>query len=80
MCSSIFLLFWTNSVRRFVQVFFEEERLPIAEGWKRSPVTITGDNLGPISDTIVEASEWAPDAGVCSSVTLILSGNDTFVV
>jgi hypothetical protein len=65
---------------RFVQVFFEEERLPIAEGWKPRTVQITGDTLSPIQDIIKQFSEWTADEGVASTLTMILSGNDTFVV
>lgn len=46
------------SMSRFVNIFFREERLPIAEGWKRSEVPITSDLLSPWSDTIFFASDW----------------------
>jgi hypothetical protein len=65
---------------RFVKVFFEEERLPIAEGWKPRTVQITNETLTPIQATIKQFSEWTADEGVASSVTFILSGNHTFVV
>ncbi|KAF8193908.1 Cloroperoxidase [Mycena galopus ATCC 62051] len=44
--------------KEFVQIFFREERLPIAEGWKRSNVTITGEILGPIGAGIFAFSNW----------------------
>ncbi|KAJ6554402.1 Cloroperoxidase [Mycena capillaripes] len=46
--------------KKFVQVFFREERLPIAEGWKRSTTPITAELLAPIQNDILEASDWAP--------------------
>ncbi|KAJ7720028.1 Cloroperoxidase [Mycena metata] len=42
----------------FVQIFFREERLPIAEGWKRSKTAITAESLNPIQNTIFELSNW----------------------
>ncbi|KAJ7756088.1 Chloroperoxidase [Mycena maculata] len=44
--------------KEFVQIFFREERLPIAEGWKRANVTITADTLNTIGDIIIAASNW----------------------
>ncbi|KAJ7186440.1 hypothetical protein C8R46DRAFT_880504, partial [Mycena filopes] len=38
--------------KKFVQIFFGEERLPIAEGWKRSKTPITAESLDPIQNTI----------------------------
>ncbi|KAJ6554388.1 Cloroperoxidase [Mycena capillaripes] len=46
--------------KKFVQIFFREERLPIAEGWKRSTIPITPQLVGAISNEIMEASDWAP--------------------
>jgi hypothetical protein len=43
---------------RFVQIFFREERLPIAEGWKRPNTMITGATLAPIEVAIGDASDW----------------------
>jgi hypothetical protein len=65
---------------RFVNIFFREERLPIAEGWKRSPVPINEITLGLIPLQIFEAANWTADADVCPTVTFILTGNETFVV
>ncbi|KAJ7252911.1 Cloroperoxidase [Mycena rebaudengoi] len=44
--------------KNFVNVFFREERLPIAEGWKKSTTLITADGLTPIGRIIQNASEW----------------------
>ncbi|KAF7350811.1 hypothetical protein MSAN_01642700 [Mycena sanguinolenta] len=44
--------------RQFVQIFFQEERLSIAEGWKRSTPTITAETLDPIHDTILSVTNW----------------------
>ncbi|KAJ7210727.1 hypothetical protein GGX14DRAFT_450252 [Mycena pura] len=44
--------------KNFVQIFFREERLPIAEGWRRPNVTITVATLGPISDIMFSLSNW----------------------
>ena len=60
---------------RFVQVFFREERLPIAEGWKRSPVPIANAALGALDQQIANASDWTADAGQDPSVTFL--GNTT---
>ncbi|KAJ7252359.1 Cloroperoxidase [Mycena haematopus] len=44
--------------KEFVQIFFREERLPIAEGWKRSTTTITAETLDPVQDVIFTVSNW----------------------
>ncbi|KAJ7489169.1 Cloroperoxidase [Mycena latifolia] len=44
--------------KKFVQIFFREERLPIAEGWTRPTTTITAATLSPIEVIIGEASNW----------------------
>ncbi|KAJ7493828.1 Cloroperoxidase [Mycena latifolia] len=44
--------------KKFVNIFFREERLPIAEGWKKSKTLITEDTLRPIGNIIHDASEW----------------------
>ncbi|KAF7350859.1 hypothetical protein MSAN_01648000 [Mycena sanguinolenta] len=58
--SALYLTVMSNSTnaitgvapKQFVQIFFREERLPIAEGWKRSNVPITADSLNPIQNEI----------------------------
>ncbi|KAF5354416.1 hypothetical protein D9758_010761 [Tetrapyrgos nigripes] len=49
--------------KKFVQIFFREERLPIAEGWRRSDTPINGSTLGPLSDAIAEQSHWTTSGG-----------------
>ncbi|KAJ7220679.1 Cloroperoxidase, partial [Mycena pura] len=44
--------------KKFVQIFFREERMPIAEGWKRPDVTITANTLDPIQNIIFFLSNW----------------------
>jgi len=44
--------------KKFVQIFFREERLPIAEGWKRPSTTITVETLDPIQNIIFDVSNW----------------------
>ncbi|KAF7340859.1 hypothetical protein MSAN_02115400 [Mycena sanguinolenta] len=44
--------------KKFVQIFFREERLPIAEGWKRPTTTITAETLDPIQNIIFDNSNW----------------------
>ncbi|KAJ7893575.1 Cloroperoxidase [Mycena leptocephala] len=44
--------------KKFVQIFFREERLPIAEGWKKPTTTITADTLSPIQNAIGSISNW----------------------
>ncbi|KAJ7574639.1 Cloroperoxidase [Mycena floridula] len=82
--SSLYLAVMGNSTtgvapKKFVNIFFREERLPIAEGWKRSSLPITGDSLHPISQGIKAASEWSPD-DKCASVIFVVSDTDTFTV
>ncbi|KAJ6458954.1 Chloroperoxidase [Mycena vitilis] len=47
-----------NSLPRFVNIFFREERLPIAEGWKRSPKLISVNTLDTIEHVIQNMSQW----------------------
>ncbi|KAJ7108982.1 Cloroperoxidase [Mycena crocata] len=44
--------------KEYVNIFFREERLPYAEGWKPSKTRITDDSLDPIERIIRNASEW----------------------
>ncbi|KAJ7092296.1 Cloroperoxidase [Mycena belliarum] len=46
--------------KKYVNIFFREERLPIQEGWKKNKKLITVDTLAPIEDAIREFSEWKP--------------------
>ncbi|KAJ7155208.1 Cloroperoxidase [Mycena filopes] len=58
--------------KEFVNIFFREERLPIAEGWKRSPTLITNAGLGLIETTIRAVSNWT---ATTSCEPLILGPN-----
>ncbi|KAF7350772.1 hypothetical protein MSAN_01638400 [Mycena sanguinolenta] len=44
--------------KNFVQIFFREERLPIAEGWTRPETTITADSMVPVERIIQSAAMW----------------------
>ncbi|THU90500.1 Cloroperoxidase [Dendrothele bispora CBS 962.96] len=49
--------------KNFVQIFFREERLPIAEGWQRSETPINASTLGPLIGTISRQSNWTAGEG-----------------
>ncbi|KAL0573901.1 hypothetical protein V5O48_008049 [Marasmius crinis-equi] len=56
--------------KRFVQVFFREERLPIEEGWKRStPINIS--TMGALVTKIFEASDWQPTGDDCKDLVIM---------
>ncbi|KAF9265235.1 Cloroperoxidase [Marasmius fiardii PR-910] len=59
--------------KKFVQIFFREERLPIEEGWKRPSVPITRDSIGTLVQTIATASNWTPSGNTCSGIELFRS-------
>ncbi|KAJ6560154.1 Cloroperoxidase [Mycena capillaripes] len=44
--------------KKFVDIFFREERLPFAEGWKTPKTLITEETLSPIEDIIRNTSVW----------------------
>ncbi|CAK5266127.1 unnamed protein product [Mycena citricolor] len=46
--------------KKFVQIFFREERLPVAEGWKKSNVTITAGTLNQLAAQVLKVSTWTP--------------------
>ncbi|KAK7054308.1 hypothetical protein VNI00_003501 [Paramarasmius palmivorus] len=50
--------------KNFVQIFFREQRLPIEEGWKRSPDVITFDALINTATAILGQSDWS-QTGTC---------------
>ncbi|KAF5361267.1 hypothetical protein D9758_010257 [Tetrapyrgos nigripes] len=50
----------TKAPKNYVQIFFREERLPIAEGWKKNDILITEDVLRPIQKEIERLSEFQP--------------------
>ncbi|KAK7057841.1 Peroxidase, family 2-domain-containing protein [Favolaschia claudopus] len=55
--------------KKFVQIFFREERMPIAEGWKRPTTTITAGTLDPIQNIIFDVSNWMPTQ-LCEDLVL----------
>ncbi|KAJ7704120.1 Cloroperoxidase [Mycena rosella] len=55
--------------KKFVQIFFREERLPIAEGWTRPKTLITLATTGPAEDIIHAASNWT-QSQACEGVVL----------
>ncbi|KAK7451221.1 hypothetical protein VKT23_012559 [Stygiomarasmius scandens] len=63
--------------KEFVQIFFREERLPIAEGWKRSETPLNGSTVGPLIREIAQHSNWTPTEGQCH--WLRLGPNDPIV-
>ncbi|KAF8894242.1 Peroxidase, family 2-domain-containing protein [Mucidula mucida] len=65
--------------KKFVDVFFREDRLPIEEGWKRSPVPITSDTIHNIEQVIFETSDWVSSEGQCAWVRTS-PGDDLSVV
>ncbi|KAJ7862045.1 Peroxidase, family 2-domain-containing protein [Mycena olivaceomarginata] len=44
--------------KEFVNIFFREERLPYAEGFKLPKMLITEESLEALEDTIHKASQW----------------------
>ena len=53
----------TPDLNRFVDILFKEERIPYAEGWKRSGEPVTAGLLNKIAAKIGEASNWSPSGG-----------------
>lgn len=56
----------TLLTHRFVHVFFEEERLPLAEGWRRPTSATNTSSLTVIMDRLNKASQtkrpWIPSS------------------
>ncbi|KAF5361316.1 hypothetical protein D9758_010258 [Tetrapyrgos nigripes] len=50
----------TRAPKNYVQILFREERLPIAEGWKKNELMITADMIRPIQKEIERRSEFQP--------------------
>ncbi|KAJ7262422.1 Cloroperoxidase [Mycena rebaudengoi] len=46
--------------KKFVNIFFREERLPIAEGWKKPTTRITLESVGHLVGVIQATSNWQP--------------------
>ncbi|KAJ7059240.1 Cloroperoxidase [Mycena amicta] len=55
--------------KNFVQIFFREERLPIAEGWQRPNITITAETMNDMQGIIQDASEWTATQS-CEDIVL----------
>ncbi|THU80856.1 Cloroperoxidase [Dendrothele bispora CBS 962.96] len=51
---------WTPT---FVDVLFQEERIPYAEGWERSSIPINSTMFNNIATQIGANSNWAPSGG-----------------
>ncbi|KAJ7252297.1 Cloroperoxidase [Mycena rebaudengoi] len=47
-----------HAPKKFVNIFFREERLPIAERWKKSETLINTAGLEPLEQIIEDASGW----------------------
>ncbi|KAK0462443.1 Cloroperoxidase [Desarmillaria tabescens] len=62
--------------KKFVDIFFREERLPIKEGWTKPTTLITIQTITPIMGIIEEASEWV-DSGKCPFVRVSPDSNVT---
>ncbi|KAK1222357.1 hypothetical protein PQX77_014807 [Marasmius sp. AFHP31] len=59
-----------NAPKEFVNIFFREERMPLAEGWKIPRTMMTPQTDGALFAAIARASQWQPNAGQCPWVTL----------
>ncbi|KAK0225327.1 Peroxidase, family 2-domain-containing protein [Armillaria fumosa] len=55
--------------KKFVDIFFREERMPIEEGWTKPSTLITGQTMFSIASIIEETSEWV-DNGGCPTMRL----------
>ncbi|KAJ6618735.1 Chloroperoxidase [Mycena sp. CBHHK59/15] len=49
--------------KNFVQIWFREERLPYAEGWKRPSVTLDGTSVTALTGAVQAASNWTSSGG-----------------
>ncbi|KAL0566333.1 hypothetical protein V5O48_015684 [Marasmius crinis-equi] len=56
--------------KKFVNVFFREERLPLAEGWRISKTQVEPSTDAPLFAAIIKASEWQANPEQCPWVTL----------
>ncbi|KAF7350845.1 hypothetical protein MSAN_01646500 [Mycena sanguinolenta] len=61
--SAFYLSIFNNTLtgvapKSWVQTFFREERLPIAEGWIRPETLITAESLTPVERLIRRAQTW----------------------
>ncbi|KAL0057387.1 hypothetical protein AAF712_015974 [Marasmius tenuissimus] len=60
--------------KKFVDVIFREDRLPWAEGWKKSDVKITGEVVGAVVPKVMEAAEWKETGGAYKGALPIVVG------
>ncbi|KAL0060925.1 hypothetical protein AAF712_012261 [Marasmius tenuissimus] len=60
--------------KKFVDVFFREERMPIEEGWRISKVPIDQTSEVPIVVEIIKNSEFEPEREQCPWVVLAPGG------
>ncbi|KAJ7588754.1 Chloroperoxidase [Mycena floridula] len=58
--------------KKFVNVFFREERMPIEEGWTRPNVSITLATVAPLSAIIAQASDWSPNPNQIPSLAVVV--------
>ncbi|KAJ8093608.1 hypothetical protein PM082_020468 [Marasmius tenuissimus] len=49
--------------KKFVDILFREERMPLEEGWRVSSVQIGRSTTTPLIGGIMGASEWTPNEG-----------------
>ncbi|KAJ7496765.1 Cloroperoxidase [Mycena latifolia] len=62
--------------KKFVQVWFREERLPFAEGWTRPACTLNGTSVTALTGAVQAASNWTSSGG-CPYVRTGPSGAPT---
>ncbi|KAL0057388.1 hypothetical protein AAF712_015975 [Marasmius tenuissimus] len=61
--------------KKFVDVIFREDRLPWAEGWKKSSVRLTGDIIGDVVPKVMEAAQpWKATGGTYKGALPIVVG------
>ena len=64
-----------SNLLRFVDVIFREDRLPWAEGWKKSSVKLTGDIVGAVIPKVAEAAQpWKATGGAYKGALPIVVG------
>ncbi|KAF5378918.1 hypothetical protein D9757_008723 [Collybiopsis confluens] len=50
--------------KKFVDILFREERLPLQEGWRPSPVPIDDSNFPALQSAVFNATKWEPSGKV----------------
>ncbi|KAJ7581778.1 Peroxidase, family 2-domain-containing protein [Mycena floridula] len=64
--------------KKFVNIFFREERLPIEEGWQRPKTLMTFRTFAPVQAEIVANAGWTPGPGAMQpSFVVLLTRNMT---